>query len=245
MDKAAYRDEIKLKLTGDILELELTDETIDRVIDSALREIQRYICSTKYVTVPYTQCIDLNKVTDEFKQPIKVNSVSRIYRANGTIVGDSGTGTSMMDPMQASQWQLISGLGNINNFQNYAYNLESWLSLLQIRNTLSTDLAFRYDKSSNRLYINVSSGAPGSITIEYVPRYDSVEEIVSDYWIDSLIRMAVALTKITVGRVRTRYTQSNALWTQDGAQLLQEGLEEYRALQEYLQANTQLVYGID
>ena len=83
------------------------------------------------------------------------------------------------------------------------------------------------------------------VTIEYVPRYDTVEEIVSDYWIDALIRMAVALTKITVGRVRTRYTQANALWTQDGTQLLQEGLEEYRALQEYLQANTQLVYGID
>lgn len=245
MDKTAYRNEIKLKLTGDILELELSDETIDGVIDSALREIQRYICSTRYVTTPYAQCIDLSKVHDEFGNLIKVSSVSRVYRATGTIVGDSMTGTSMMDPMQASQWQLISGMGNINNLQNYMYNFASWATLLQIRNTLSTDLIFRYDKSSNRLYINIASGAPGNVTIEYVPRYDTVDEIVSDYWIDALVRMAVALTKITVGRVRTRYTQANALWTQDGAQLLQEGLEEYRALQEYLQANTQLVYGID
>ncbi len=55
----------------------------------------------------------------------------------------------------------------------------------------------------------------------------------------------MAKTKIAVGRVRTRYTQSNAIWVQDGTQILQEGLDEYRALQDYLQANTQLVYGID
>lgn len=76
---------------------------------------------------------------------------------------------------------------------------------------MSTDLAFRFDKHTNRLYINIAYNKPNYITIEYVPRYNDVSQIVSDYWIDMLIRLAVALTKVTVGTIRRRYTQSNAL----------------------------------
>ena len=87
-------------------------------------------------------------------------------------------------------------------------------------------MAFRYDKASNKLYINIASNNPTNITIEYVPRYDSVEDVVSDYWIDILVKLAVAITKITVGRIRSRYVQSNALWQND-INILQEGLDEY------------------
>jgi hypothetical protein len=44
------------------------------------------------------------------------------------------------------------------------------------------------------------------ITIEYVCRYDNIEDIKSDYWIDILMRMSVALAKIAVGRIRSRFT---------------------------------------
>lgn len=110
---------------------------------------------------------------------------------------------------------------------------------------MSTDLSFRYDKYSEKLYINTNGDIPGTITIEYVPRFESVEEIQSDYWIDMVMRMATALAKVTVGRIRTRYTQSNALWTQDGQQILDEGNNELNSLREYLAQNTQLIYGID
>lgn len=83
--------------------------------------------------------------------------------------------------------------------------------MLQLRNTVSTDLIFRFDRHTGYLYINVAFDKPKYITIEYVPRYDDVSEIVSDYWIDMLIRLSTALTKVTVGRIRSRYTQSNAL----------------------------------
>ena len=44
------------------------------------------------------------------------------------------------------------------------------------------------------------------ITIEYFCRYDHIEDIKSDYWIDILMRMSVALAKIAVGRIRSRFT---------------------------------------
>ena len=99
-------------------------------------------------------------------------------------------------------------------------------------------MAFRFDKSTNNLYINISTNAPSTVTIEYVPRYDNVEEITSDYWIDILMRMSVALTKVTLGRIRSRFTQSNALWAMDGETLLAEGNAELDALREHLVNNT-------
>ena len=115
----------------------------------------------------------------------------------------------------------------------------------QIRNTLSTDLAFRYDRSKNLLYINVSMGTPQYVTVKYVPRFDDPSEIYSDYWIDMLVKMSVAMTKIILGRIRSRFTQSNALWTQDGEAILAEGTTELTAIRAELKESTQLFYPVD
>ena len=111
-----------------------------------------------------------------------------------------------------------------------------------MRNTTSTDLAYIYDRDSQKLYINVASNAPSNITVEYIPIYQDVSEITSDYWTDVLIRMAVAKTKIVAGRVRSRYTQSNAIWTQDGRDILAEGTSELQELRQTLSSNTALFY---
>ena len=133
----------------------------------------------------------------------------------------------------------------MRNFQDYAYNYMSYNTLLQIRNTTSTDMYFIYNKYSNELYINTSINAPSMVTIEYIPRFEDIEDVTSDYWIDILMRMAVALTKVTVGRIRSRYTQSNALWSQDGDTLLNEGNQELAELRDHLVKNSNLMYPRD
>lgn len=244
MNKSAYRDEIRLRLTGGLLELELDDSILDKVIDASLREVQRYICTGNLITIPFSKCIDLSEVKDSSGNNIKVSSVIRVYRTQGYLdTNDEARGT--IDPMYVAQWQLLTGTGNLYNFQDYMSNYASWNTLLQIRNTTSTDLAFLYDKAKNNLYINIVSDIPSKITVEYIPRYDTVEEITSDYWIDILMRMSVALTKVTLGRIRTRYTQSNSLWTQDGQQMLDEGNRELDELREFLRNNDNLFMPID
>ena len=89
MDITAYRDEIKLRLTGSVLDTELSDDTIDRIINASLREIQRYICSTKVITIPFKRCIDLTEY--------KVNSVSRVMRTQGYATDNAEL--SLTDPM--------------------------------------------------------------------------------------------------------------------------------------------------
>ena len=235
MTLQAYIDEIKLDVTGGgVLELELPDSALQQIVQSAMRELQRYICSTKLITVPFKPAIDLKDV--------KVNSVARVYRAQGT---DCSTEDDVADPIAISLWQMTANMGNMYNFNDYAYRYAAYNSLQQIGNTLSTDLAFFYDDAVSKLYINTRLEEGSPITIEYVPRYDNVEDITSDFWIDVLMRLSKALTKVALGRVRGRYTQSNALWTSDAATMLQEGQTELTELRNYLQTNTQLMYAID
>jgi hypothetical protein len=238
MDMQAIKDEIILKLTGDVLDLELSDASLVKIINSSLREVQRYIDTFALITVPYSKCIDM--------KPYKVNAVTKVYRTMGYL-GENGTDNDTMtvDPLYASQWQLLNSLGNIHNTTEFAYRLASWSSMQQIRNTMSTDLSFMYDKAGEKLYINISQDTPKEVTIMYIPRFDDVSQITSDFWIDVLIRMAVATAKITVGRVRTKFKQSNALWTMDGDTLLQEGSTELAALREELKASTQVCYPYD
>ena len=232
-------DEIKLELTGYILDMEITDETIVSVIKKALRELERFFDETTMVSVPFASCIDLN---GEFFEE-RVSSIVKIYRTEG--IGDSGSGLSVMnDPVQMSQFAIFSNGGTMYNLNDYVMNYASWMTMYKIKNTISTDLSFKEDRHNKKLYIN-NYNAPSMVTIEYIPKLKSVEDIQSDYWIDILIKYSVALTKIVLGRIRTRFNQTNALWTQDGDKILEEGNTELKELREVLRINNNMVYILD
>jgi len=115
----------------------------------------------------------------------------------------------------------------------------------QIGSTFSTDLDFHEDQSAGKLYVNYSQAVPATITIEYVPKLESVEDIKGEYWTDILLRLSLAHVKITLGRIRTRYTLNDAIWAQDGETLLTEGREELAALRERLEVQANFTYPID
>lgn len=231
-------EEIKLELTGGVLELEIEDVTIELVVKKALRELQRYWDETSFLTIPYEQCIDLEKYQ------LDSCSIVKVYRTTGMGNSTDASNALTMDPLYAQQFMMFSNAGNMYNIQDYVMNYAAWNTLNQTRNTMSTDMAFREDKHNKKLYVNDIT-APKAITIEFIPKLDSVESIQSDYWQDILIKMCVGLTKVTLGRIRTRFSQSNALWAQDGEKLLEEGNTELKELREILRTNANLVYPID
>lgn len=232
-------DEIKLELTGGVLDLEVDDVSLELVVKKALREIQRYWDEPSFLTVPFESCIDLTKYQ------LDSCSIVKVYRLTGMGTAEDATNPLTMDPLYAQQFMIFGNAGTMFNLQDYVMNYAAWTTLMQTRNTISTDMAFREDKHNHKLYINSAMANPGSVTIEFIPKLNSVEDIQSDYWQDVLIRMSVALAKITLGRIRTRFNQSNALWTQDGEKLLDEGNTDLKELREVLRTNSNLIYGID
>ena len=238
MDLNAYREELKLRLTGNLIILELEDSALDGCINSSFRQVQRYIDTTKLITITFSGAIDLTGKG--------VSSVSRVFRAEGYAQATGGMkDSSSYDPMYMASWQMMSGSSSLaQGISQWAQNYAAFNTALQIRNTLSTDLLFRYDKHSNLLYINCSFDKPQLITIEYVPRYNSVDEIVSDFWIDILVRLSLAICKQVIGRIRKKFSQSNALWSLD-VDILQEGLDEEKELQEFMRKSSQLCFPVD
>ena len=233
-------DEIKLELTGYILDMEITDETLVAVVKKSLRELERFWDETTMITVPFASCIDTSG--DFFKE--KVSSIVKIYRTEG--VGDNDGNLSVMnDPIHLAQFAIFSNGGTMLNLQDYVMNYASWMTMYKIKNTMSTDMSFKEDRHNHKLYINKNSGAPRFVTIEYIPKLTCVEDIQSDYWIDILIKYCVALTKVVLGRIRTRFSQSNALWTQDGDKILEEGNTELKELRELLRLNSNMTYLLD
>lgn len=234
-----YIDEIKLELTGNLINIELPDATLEKVVNKAFREIQRYIDTTQLKTIPFAACIDLAQTE------VASSVITRVYRTEGYMGDSNEPSYSLADPMYAQQWMIFTNGGSMYNLSEWILNYASYNTLLQLRNTSSTDLAFKQDRQANKLYINTAFDKPAYITVEYVPKFENVEQIKSDYWIDVLIRLSVALTKVTLGRIRSRYVQSNALWTQDGDTLLEEGKTELENLRETLRVNSQVIYPID
>lgn len=232
-------DEIKLELTGYVLDMEINDETLVSVVKKALRELERFWDETTMITVPFASCIDLE---GEFFRE-KVSSIVKVYRTEG--LGDADGVSVMNDPIQMAQFAIFSNGGTMYNLNDYVLNYASWMTMYKIKNTMSTDMSFREDRHNKKLYINKAMSAPNFVTIEYIPKLTCVEDIVSDYWVDILIKYCVALTKVVLGRIRTRFTQSNALWTQDGEKILEEGNTELKELREMLRINSNMTYLID
>jgi len=234
-------EEVKFELTGGVLELTVEDKDIETAVYKALRELNRFWDETTMVTVPFSPCIDLSDSELDLKE--KVSSIVHVYRTSGYGVGQGTAG--MTDPLYAQQWMIFSNGGTMYNLNDYVMNYAAWNTLLQAKNTMSTDMAFEEDKHNNKLYINQASDRPNMVTIKYIPKLFSPEQIKDDYWIDYLVRFSVALTKIVEGRIRTRFGQSNAIWGMDGEKLLEEGNTEYKELRETLRTNANMIYGVD
>lgn len=229
--------EIRLELTGNLLDMEVEDKTLQDVVNKALREVGRFWDETAMITVPFASCIDMSK--------FDYVSVVKVYRTEGYGENGDKEDQNISDPMYAQQWMTFSNGGSMYNLNDYILNYAAWNTLLKIKNTMSTDMSFKEDLHDKKLYINRGMNAPRNITIEYIPKLRNVEDIKSDYWLDILIRMSTALTKIVLGRIRTRFVQSNALWSMDGDKLLDEGNTDLKELRETLRTNSSIIYPLD
>lgn len=219
-----YIDYLELMLGGDFVEIEIKT-AMNKVVKQSFEELKEYLTLNKFVTVPYSQRIDLSKY--------KVRSIVQVYREQAA---DSVSGTA------GSTDAFLLAVGMI---QGIPYDMSRYAQLLQVRqlkNTISTDLDYRWDDPF--LYITQNAMQSALITIEYTPKLDSVEELIDDYWIGKLKKLALANAKIILGRVRGKYRLANALYDIDAQQILSEGLQEKKEIMDFLQQNSDIILPI-
>lgn len=202
---------------------------INRSVLSAFRELKKYMKGPAYKTVPYSTRLDLVALG------IDTNLVMNVKPARPRL------GLSLGSIDSGNVFQLAASVNSQNMIGNTSrLNLDpviSELAMAQVRNTLSTDFQFRYDKLNQVIYCTHKDPKPAQVTIVYKPKFTDVSEIDSDEWQDYLIRLATARTKIVLGRVRSKYRVEGSNVSNDGELMLSEGNAELDKLMEELESH--------
>lgn len=228
MTREEYIEDIQISLGSPVVDIEI-ESIIGKLVDKAFREVKRYITETRFVTVPYSsRGIDVKSYD--------IDTVIQILRTE--------------NPARTVDFTDIYSLSTVNTGNASSVNLllSDYLyrtQMTQIKNTISTDLDFTFDKVNNMLYVNAVYPLPQYITLVYVPDFKDVSRVTESYWITYIQRLSLAFVKEALGRVRGKYELSSSLYKLDGPQLLAEGIAERDAIRQELNENSDIVFPID
>lgn len=229
MVRIEYIEDIKISLGHPVVDIELEDNVIGKLVDKAFKEVSRYITETRFVTIPYsTSGIDVSEY--------KINSIVQIFRS------ENPSGVNNLADVYSLAAMNVSGSPSSNPLlSDYIYRTQ----MNQVKSTITTDLDFTFDKEDQKLYINTYYPRPSKVTLAYIPEFKDVSEIREQYWVNFILRLALALTKEVLGRVRSKYELSSSLYKLDGNQLVAEGIAERDAIRQELNENSDIVFPID
>lgn len=221
-------EDIKIELGAPIVNVE-NESIIPSLINKSLREVSPYITETHFITVPYsTNGIDVSKYN--------ISSIVQIFRTQ--------------NPSRVADFTDIYSLSSLNTAYTSSTNLlmSDYLyrtQMNQLKSTITTDLDFTYDKDAQVLYINTFYPRPDRVTIAYIPVFNDVSELRDLYWINKVLRLAIALCKISLGHIRGKYELSSSLYKLNGDQMVSEGISERDAVRQELIDNADLAFPID
>ena len=233
MTLQATIEEIKFKLgasSGMGIKLELNNKDLTMLTQSSLRQLTTYMDTPKFVTVPFSDSIDISK--------LKLASVINIMRAEapaGVMQGVS------LDPFYLSGVTSVQTDGTVSTHGIMQTQIQYAVRAM-MQNTVQEDLSYMTDLYNKKLFVSYSGIKPTNITIIYKPIIESVEDLPSDYWVNFLIRLAVAHGKIVIGEIRTKYSVPNSPMQVNGNELLTAGREELTTTLEELKAMRSAVF---
>lgn len=202
---------------------------IEKAVEIAFRELKRYIRTTTEKTVPYSTRIDLKAQGIHTK---KVLDVFASYPRIGLTMGSIDSGNVFQ---VAAAVNVYSAIGNTSSINIDPIMTE--MAMAQVRNTLSTDFQWKYDKHNQIIYVAHRDPKPVACTIQYVPDYQDVSEIVGETWIDYLIRLSTANMKLALGRTRSKYKIEGSNVSLDGERLVEEANQELTEIRQELREN--------
>lgn len=220
-----YVDDVLMQLGYPTVNVEISRKEIENIVNRAFDEMKHYVTDSRLLTLPYQNKIDL--------KDYKVDSIIYIMR---------GQPSTKLTPLQDVMF-FYTNRGSYSN-----YNLTDYARAMisnSNKNAISTDLDFKYDKVNKILYVNCNQAVPQSITLEYIPEYESVDELNEPYWQNLLKRFSLGMTKQILGRIRGKYTLNSATYNLDADQLLSEGNNEVNEIRQFLNNNNDSLFVID
>ena len=201
---------------------------IEQAVLIAFRELKRYMKTPVDLTVPFQHRLDLVKLGIKTK---KVLNVQCAYPRVGLVMSSIDSGNVFQVAAAVNTYSAIGQTSSLN-----IDPIMTEMAMAQVRNTLSTDFQWKHDVDNQVVYVSHREPIPTQVTITYVPDYQDVSEIVSDTWIDYLVRMSEANMKKALGRTRSKYTVEGSNVSLDGEALLTEANAELETIRQELEA---------
>ena len=222
-------EEIKVDLGCDINSLGISDTSIDMKIKEAVRKISVY--------APYVCTETLLVSGGKIELPEDTTSVVGILNMNKS---------------SAQRSRVIADDTDLFSVSRYLYNyndlMDPYIFLMQ-KNAVSTLQSFvkmsdyHYDKHSHTVYISNYEGE--KLTVKYLRKYRSFEEI-EDVDIQQIVKeYALALCKIIEGNIRRKLQSAPGAIQLDGDSLVSEGMSEKQIIEDRLVSEFQNIrFGI-
>ena len=222
-----YVNYVKIQMGSPTIKL-ACEEQIPFIVEKiAFEDLKNYMQTIHTMTCGFANMIDL-----EGKNVANVKYVLRNRNNNMSITG-------MDTNMFIYQTQGQYGLNEWAKDQ-LVYNL----SINQIKNSLSTDMDFQYDKVNEKLYLYAQYPHPSVITIGYTPDFNDVSEVYVPYWMSYLRRFSIAYVKEAEGRIRSKFTLNSSVYNLDGDKLLSEAQNELSQIRSELNENVNIMHTI-
>lgn len=215
--ESLFNNYIRKSLGGSYVDIELTDEDIEVIINTTLSKIAPYYSGRRYVQAS-GNAIDLSE-----HNPIAITSVFECETADLVSIEDFAFG---------GQNLVIYSADFRDRYTSYtAYKM----LYNQFRDLKGAD--YRYIKPT--LYID---GYNSEVLIEMIVRPTKITDIEdTSQWFIWVREYALALAKEIVGRVRSKYTVEGSPYSLDGATLLQEAQSEKTRLESILEGDIFIV----
>lgn len=212
-------EDAKQELGWPIVDIEIPDSGLEKILEKTLREIQPFVLLTKYETLPNASVITL---------PEDVVYVLEVFR------GEPKGGSPLLSAPQLNDNEILFGATAQNGLLwdtgalsgMSSDGLTNYYAMKLFMNTIRGNLAtVDFNQNGDKLYIDKATGSD-KITIEYVPKIKQVDDLLDPFWYKQVYGLFVANCKISIGRARSKYRIQAAKYELDGPAILQEGIQE-------------------
>lgn len=220
---------IKRKLGYPVVNIELTDDQLEDSIDEALDEVAPWVVQPEYITVPFSNRVDLK----EYSVAYVINVFSAESRTNQSGVVNGG----VVDIFSANQ-----NFGSASYRDALYVNLEQAI-LERTRSTMKGDISFKWIKPN--LYVDMGSEISSSITIEYSPTIKDVKDLTDELYFNFIKKFALCFARETLSDIRGKFRTSNSVVELDAEEQSSKSSAELERLREELKSTVSTNFMID
>lgn len=213
MDMTEFVASIKSDLGGDVISLGISDTTVEQKVKESLRKIGSYAPRVITESLPVHQ--------EKVQLPEGTIGVHNVLSTKDVI--NTPRGGDDIDIFSINNQMLSKKDADPTAYLLRKTELDQTMNFIEV-----TDWYFV--KDSRILFLNYYNRP--TATVKYLKKYTDVSEIQDDDIIDVVKNYALSLCKIVEGNIRRKLANAPGAIAMDGEQLVSEGNEEKRTLEE-------------